>query len=330
MTEKQESAEVADTDALSAEEQAFFESGGEKEITENEENDDGRQKEAQTEADEAETGLLDKKEQARDEKGKFVPHQALHAEREEHKKTRSELQELKEFRARMEERMSWFEKAAPKEEAKDETPPDPNEDVFAALKWTQDKLLASERQQHEARTQQEQHQREQQHDQSVWTHWDNSAREYAKENPDFGNAAKFLAETRDKQLTALSIADPRFSDVRARNAQIEAELKQIVVAAAQKQMSPAEAVYQIAQSYGYTPQQAAEAAEQAGGNNELVDKLKRLESAQNGSRTVGNAPGSAGGDEITAESLASMPEDEFNRWVAVPENARRFEKLMGG
>lgn len=327
MTDKVESAEVADTDALSAEEQAFFESGGEKEITA--EPEAKAESAEQPEAEKAE-GDGKPEQQARDEKGKFVPHQALHAEREEHKKTRSELQELKEFRARMEERMTWFEKAAPKEEAKDETPPDPNEDVFAALKWTQDKLLASEKQQHEARTQQEQYQQAQEQERNVWNHWDNSARQYAQENPDFGNAAKFLAETRDKQLAALAVVDPRFSDVRARNAQIEAELKQIVIGAAREKVSPAEKVYQIAQSYGYTPQQAAEAAEQAGGNNELVDKLKRLESAQNGSRTVGNAAGKAGGDEITAESLANMPEDEFSRWVAVPENARRFEKLMGG
>lgn len=303
-------------DAMTADEAAFFESGGEKQIP-------------STEAPVVEKPVEDQTAQAEIEgagKAKTVPHATFHAEREEHKKTKAELAELREFRAAMDERMRWFEAAQQQQQpAKDDTPPDPNVDVFAALKWTQDKLLASEKTQNEALQQQQRQQQEQQAEQQVWTYWQQDAASYTKENPDFGNAAKWLSDYRDKQLTALSVADTRFATPQARNTQIETELKGIIIAAAQQRRSPAELVYEIAKGYGYQ-MKPAEAAAVAGGLNERIEQLDKAQSAN---RTVGAAPGNAGGDEMTAEALANMPEQEFAVWMAKPENAAKFRKLMG-
>lgn len=332
MSEKAETAEIADVDSLSPEEMAYFESGGEGPIEQDEEQrgsdaseEDAGNAKANDDSAEGKQG------QQKDEKGRYVPHQALHAEREEHKKTRAELQELKEFRARMEERWRLFEQAQQAQkgggEEQEEAPPDPNEDIFAFSRWQAKQLEKLNAKVAQREQQERQYQEQAQQEQQIWGLWQSDAQRYAKENPDFPNAAKWLAETRDRQLQALSIANPHFSDPRARSAQIDAELKQIVVAAAQRGMSPSEAVYEIALSYGYTRQEAEAAAK--GADNEVAEKLQRLEKAQTASKTVGKASGRSGGDEITPETLAAMSEEDFSRWLSVPENARRFERMMG-
>lgn len=311
--------EGGEAEALSAEETAFFESGGEKEIAAPEPE---AQPEPEIDVDAAAKAAVEG--QPRDEKGKFVPHQALHAEREEHKKTKAELQELQQFRARMEERLNWVERLGQPEPRQEDVPPDPDKDIFGALKYEREKREALERQIAEQANQSALAQQQKHAEQMVWTAWEQDAQSYAKENPDFGNAAKWLAEFRDKQLESLGHVNRQFADVRARNAQIESELAAIVVAAKQQGMSSAQAIYQIAQGYGYQPKPADPA------KLELPEQLQKVAKAQDASRTIGAASGKAGGDEMTLEALNSMPDHEFQAWVEVPANARRFKQLMGG
>lgn len=263
----------------------------------------------------------------RDEKGRFVNYGALHAERTKRQQLEQEVGGLKQFKAAMEERMRWFE-AATQQPQQDDTPPDPNVDVFAALKWTQDKLLEQQKSAQETREQQERQTQEQQAEQQVWSYWQQDAASYTKENPDFGNAAKWLSDYRDKQLTAYSAVDQRFASPQARNAQIETELKDIVIRGAQAGRSPASIVYEIAKGYGYTtkPPETVDP-----GKMELPEKLRNVDKAQQGSRTVGQASGGrSGGDEVSIDSLAAMPQNEFNEWMKVPANEARFKKMMGG
>lgn len=315
---------------LSASETAFFESGGETEIVETPEAPEvvTEQPEKVETAETAEPVV----EQARDEKGKFVPqvpHSVFHAEREEHKRTKSELQTIKERQAVLEDRWNTLLKATAAPEVQEETPPDPNVDVFAALKWTQDKLLEQQKSAQETRQQQEQREQAQQQEQQVWTYWQQDAATYTKENPDFGNAAKWLSDYRDKQLTAYSAVDQRFSSPQARNAQIELELKDIIIRGAQSGRSPASIVYEIAKGYGYTkPAETTETVDPA--NVELSEKLTTIDKAMAQSKTLGQAAGRAGGDALSAEAIASMPEREFEAWMKTPANAARFRTLMGG
>lgn len=310
---------------LSASENAFFESGGETPIVETPETPEVDTPTVET----PETAEQPIVEQARDEKGKFVPHQALHAEREEHKKTRSELQTIKERQAVLEDRWNTLLKASAAQETPVDEPPDPNVDVFAALKWTQDKLLEQQKSAQETRQQQERQTQEQQAEQQVWSYWQQDAASYTKENPDFGNAAKWLSDYRDKQLTAYSAVDQRFASPQARNAQIETELKDIVIRGAQAGRSPASIVYEIAKGYGYTTKPVeAETIDPA--NVELSEKLTTIDKAMAQSKTLGQAAGRAGGDALSAEAIASMPEREFEAWMKTPANAARFKTLMGG
>lgn len=315
--------------ALSASEQAFFESGGETEIIETP---------AEPSNDLAPQGdLAASPEPAvvqpevtgeRDEKGRFVPHQALHAEREEHKKTKSQLEEIGRKQAVLEDRWNTLLKLnQPAEAQQPVAPPNPEEDIFAYSKWQADQLKALQekvdgREQLEQKTRQEVEQ-----EQALWGEWSQSAQSYATQQTDFGDAVKFLSDARDRQLQALSIANPGFANEQGRVQQINNELKSIVLAAKQQGMSPAEAVYKIAQGYGY----AVAAPQPADPNTlKLPDSLAKIEAAQNASRSLAASPGRDAGDPMSAEAIANMSNAEFDAWYRDPANAKRFDTLMRG
>jgi len=122
---------------LSAEEQAYFETGGESPLPAEE------APPAEGNAEQPPAEGQQQEEAPRDEKGKFVPHQALHAEREEHKRTKSELAEIRQKQAVLEDRWNTILAMKQQQEApKEEGPPDPNEDIFAYAKWQGEQLAA--------------------------------------------------------------------------------------------------------------------------------------------------------------------------------------------
>lgn len=309
MTEDKDAAEIGgeETDALSEADRAYFESGGEAEPEQQAEQPEGEEQQAE------------EGQQPRDDKGKFVPHGALHAEREEHKKTRAEMQELRDFKIRMEERWRLAEELAAKEEPKQEQPPNPDEDIFAYARWQAQKTAELEQKLAERAQAEQQQQLQQRQEQAVWSHWNASVQSFAAENKDFGNAAKWLSEFRDKQLQTLSAADPQFADVGTRTRQIEQELRSIVINAAQRGQNPAATIYQIAQGYGYKPS-----------NVELPEQLQRVQKAQDASRSISQASGRSGADEVTPEMIANMSDTEFTAWYAKSGNAARLDRLMQG
>jgi hypothetical protein len=261
----------------------------------------------------------------RDDKGRFVPHQALHAEREEHKKTKSALEEISRKQAVLEDRWNTILKL--KEPAKEEPdgPPDPNEDIFGYAKWQGDQLRAlsekvesRDKQEEQARTVAEQ-------ERAIWSHWSESANAYAAEKTDFGDAVKFLSEARTKQLSALAAVNPAFATEQGRLQQINAELKQIVAGAKQLDKNPADIVYNMAAAYGYAQKAPADP-----GKATLPDKLAAIDAAQNASRTLATPGGRNATEPMSAEAIANMPAAEFEAWMRSPDNARRFQQIMGG
>lgn len=311
------------TGGLSAAEEAYFSSGGESEIT------------AEPAAEpSAEPALeLQPEPQAepepspeRDEKGRFVPHQALHAEREEHKKTKAELEQIRQQQAILNDRWNTMLQVQQKvQQPEPETPPDPNEDIFAFSKWQADQLKALQERVESREKSEEQQQKIAEQERELWGHWSQSAQSYAAEAPDFGDAVKFLSDTRTRQLKALAAVDPRFGDDNGILGQINAELKSIVVAAKERGENPAKVVHELAKAYGF-----AAAPQQTQAPNGLTEKLAQIDAAQNASRTLAASPGRNAGDPISPEAIASMSNSEFEAWMKVPENAKRFQSMMGG
>lgn len=312
--------------ALSASEQAFFESGGETEIVETPaevQNDTAPQEDLA-----AQPEITDEPEAVapeRDEKGKFVPHQALHAEREEHKKTKAQLDELGRRQAILDDRWNTMlklrEQQTPKQE--EQQAPDPETDIFGYAKWQKEQFDALQAKLSDQERQSTERQQIESQEREIWSSWEQSATEYSAQKPEFKDAVSFLSETRTKQLQAFGKVDPRFSTPQGINDQINAELRAIVVQAKQANVSPAEFVHNLAVNYGFQ----AKAPDPA--TIGMPDKLAGIASAQEAARTVGQASGRSGSDALTPESIAAMPAAEFERWASDPKNAAILDKMLG-
>jgi len=260
----------------------------------------------------------------RDEKGRFVPHQALHAEREEHKKTKAELEEIRRTQAVLNDRWNTILKLREQPAEEPKGPPDPNEDIFAFSKWQADRLKELEEKVTSRDKQEEQARTVMQEEQAVWNHWSESAKAYAVEQKDFDGAVKHLSDMRMKQLAGLALVDQNFATEQGRLNQINAELKQIVIAAKAQGQNPAHVVYELSKVYGFAPQPVDP------GKVELPEKLAAIDAAQNASRTLATPGGRSATEPMTAEAIASMSAADFDKWMTAPENQRLFQKIMGG
>lgn len=271
----------------------------------------------------------------RDEKGRFVPHQALHAEREEHKKTRQTLDQVQQQMAVLNDRWNTLlqvQQQPQKQEAEDPEP-DPNVDIFAHHQWlarqfqkTQQQLQERSSQEQKSAQEWEAYIRAQNEERAVWDTWNQSVGQYAQQNPDFNNAAQWLSEYRDKQLQGYARVDQNYQNPQVRNQQINQELKQIIQVARQQGISPAEAVYGIAQSYGYQTK-PVEAAPQSK-EPTPAEKIAKVAKAQEASKTIANAGGKSGGDEIGIDQVLQMSDKEFEKWGR--ENQFKLQQLLGG
>ncbi|PJR88751.1 hypothetical protein CN878_16735 [Ochrobactrum sp. 695/2009] len=308
---------------LTASEQAYFESGGETEVVETA----APAPTTEAPAQEVEQAVTEQPapSQERDEKGRFVPHQALHAEREEHKKTKAELEQIKQQQAILNDRWNTLLAARQQpEQQTEETPPDPETDIIGYMKWQaqqnqklQEKITNSEKQR-------EQQQQAEQQERVIWDTWSNSVAQAKTSKPDFDKATEYLSSLRDKQLSAFAAANPAFANPQMRVQQINAELRGIIIEAKQQGRDPAEVVYEIAQGFGYAPASAPDPQQ------ETIDRIARIDEAQRASKTLNQSNGTNSGDPLSAEAIASMPPREFEAWIKDPANEKRFNALMGG
>lgn len=246
---------------------------------------------------------------------------------------RAENRDIREKYARLEERTNLIlqqlnrqpQAEQPQKEADPE--PNPDEDIIAHHAWLARQFKAmkdasSQQQQEQTRIRQET-QQAQQMEQAIWDTWTFDTDRYSKENPDFPNAAKWLADTRNQQLAAIGSIDQRLSTQRARDAQINAELKQIIVTAAQQGRSPAEVVYQFAQSYGYKPAEGGQ--EQRNG----ADTVQDLANRQERHRSLSDAQGGEAPKRLDAKALASMSDAQFKKLMSDPSKAAEIDRIMG-
>jgi hypothetical protein len=308
------------TSGFTAAEEAYFASGGDESTLEAETGTEVTDQPSGVDLTQPAQEQSDQQE--RDDKGRFVPHGALHAEREEHKKTKAALEEIQRNQAILNDRWNTLLATGKpqQEQPKEETPPDPAVDIIAYMQWQADKtkqlnekMAAEERQRQEAAQHQQQ-------EQIIWSTWESSVNQAKTAIPDFDAATGFLAQLRDSQLQAFSSVDPSFSDPQARVAQINAELRQIIVQAKNAGQDPAAAVYQIAKGYGYTLSEAAPDS----------NKIDKIIQAQAGSKTIAGTNGNAMADPLSAQAILDMPAAEFDAWVQSPANAKRFEKMLQG
>lgn len=311
--------ELTNSSEFTAEEAAYFESGGETALAPAPAEPPPAAEPAKPEQE------GDPQPQDRDENGRWVSHKALHAEREEHKKTRAELQQLRERQGILDDRWNTLLKLRGESEKPPEveTPPDPETDIFGFAKWQADQLSKLQARLDDGEKQTTQQRQIEEQERGIWNDWEQSVREYGSATPEFGEAAKFLADLRSSQIKGFAALDPNLSTPAGINAQINAELRAIVVQCRQAGVSPAKFVHDLAVSYGF------KAAAPDPKTMALPEKLAGIAAAQEAAKTVGQSQGRAGADALTPEAIALMTPAEFDRWASDPKNAAMLDKMLG-
>lgn len=318
---------IEDTDDFTPDEKAYFESGGD--------NPAPKVETPAAEAPEPVEGAAEAEVQAyavypvdaEPKKDEKVPLATLLEERKQFKEERRRREEIERNLAVLNDRWETMLRASQGQQegpkADEDPEPDPNVDIFAHQAWVsrQIKKENERRAQHEAQTAEQQ--RSAQLETQVSQYWHGSAAEFAKTTPDFTEAAGFLAKSRDKQLAAMASINPQLATEQGRNAVINAELKNIVIACAQQGKSPAEAVYAMAKEWGYAGKAPAPA------ENDPTKQVADLAAAVEGAKSLG----SIGGGRVagtSAQSIADMSDKEFEVWSAKPENMAKWRAAAGG
>lgn len=210
----------------------------------------------------------------------YVPHQAMHAERQRAKAAEARL-------AEMQARLDALEN--PQEPAPAYV--DPLIDPEGHRKWTEHqnrevlaKLEAIER---GAQTSQRRAQRMQE----AMAY----EAEFRKQAGDYDQAIAHLHSQRAAELLAAGIADPQ--------AQIATEVDAIFDAAQTAGLNPAQILYIKAQETGWKASTAAAKTE--------ADRLAAQAKAQAATASLSTAPGEGQGAKLTAAQIAEMSEDEI-------------------
>ncbi len=310
---------MADEETLSPSEQAYFESGGESTTPNAPEPDqqapEGLEQPADGDLEPSGGEQLDtpKKEER-------VPLATLLEERKQGKEARDRLREIERQNAVLEDRWRQIQEREQKQAApKDEDPePDPQQDIFAHQAWLSRQYKRSQEAEQQRQTQTAEQQRQQNLTQMTRQYWEQDSSEFATQNPDFGPAAAWLAETRDKQLAAQAKLYPAFATKSGRDQQINLELDQIVQLAAQNRASPAAHVYELAKSYGYAPKPAQPAGA------DLAKQAENMAAAKSLSQVGGSR-----GEMQSGQALANMSDADFSKWLA-KNGEEGFRKIAGG
>lgn len=324
---------AAESDSLSAEETAYFESRGEKAEAPAETPEKQEPEKQPVEAVKPDDDVKMEPDETEEtveveNKGRFVRHGAFHKERvmrkqeqEARKALEVQLSQRNEAFARADERLKLLSEAMmPRaEDAKPEDPPDPEQDIFGYVKWQAKQIAQLNGKLGESAKVSEAERSEQQLRQS----YQSDALRFAQEQKDFGDAYSFLIKGRDAELQAYGVSDP------AERAQMIVEEERGLVARAVKDnASPAQRVYALAKARGYAPKAAEEPKDKAAAKSPVVEQLENIQRGQSAAKTLSSAGGSPS-DALTAEALANMSEEDFAIYLAkTPKSQQRA--LMGG
>lgn len=143
--------------------------------------------------------------------------------------------------------------------------------------------------------------------------------------PDYDNALSFAGEARERELQILY----PLSTAEQRRDYILREWDGIVQSSVQAQLNPAEQVYKFAVARGYTPAQAATAAQQVATPAPKPMDTAALAAAQQRHQSLSDAPGGGVPAPLDAKSLASMTDKQFKAWLGQKGNEAKLDEILG-
>lgn len=250
-------------------------------------------------------------------RAKTVPHGALHAEREEHKKTKAELEKMRAQAQAWQRELAVLQQRPllpPQPAAALAAPPDPREDFLGFARWQGQEIGRLQQALTAQQRETEERQRHETAEAAIMEEWQRSVSEARATAPDIDEALDFLEAARLSQLQVLAQLDRRFADKNFCERQIAAELRDIVIGTFQQGKSPAAAVYEMAKAYGYGRDEAA--------------RMGKLQEAAAGARSLTAGGGKQAGEPFLLETVANMPEADFAKWYE--HNRESFRAMFGG
>jgi hypothetical protein len=256
----------------------------------------------------------------RDQKtGRFVPKSAFLRVKEEAKTAKGEAQTLRGNLIQARERLSILTEVLPKGEeqkaavkAAPAAEPDPEQDIFAWVKWAKSQLsdLSGKVSKTAEDTQKE---RDRSNLQSFFT---SDVASFSKENADFTDALNYGISARHKMLEAAGVTDEA-----RRQGMVLSEIHDLIRESHGQKASVAKKLYGIAQALGYQKKAGAPGKDQSA---EALAEIERINAAQKTNKTLGNGGGGAIGEAVTREKLSNMSDNDYSsaRTAYIAKNGR--------
>jgi hypothetical protein len=336
---------------LTADEVAFFESGGESGLN-TEAGSDNAGGAADTNngdgsnAPDGGDNSADKGNKGGDKTGeaKHVPLAALQEERTKRKALGDTVKSLETQLAEFRGKFSILERLG-KQPAAGEGgegdapagPPNPREDIFAAFDHVAGKLGDLEKQTTEEKAAAKAREEAETADRQFVSNYRNDAAQFEAKTPDFKPAYNFLLASRAQELIRIGYDDPNaLAEAGADDAEVHAARKAlhdalmadergIAELAFSKKKSPAEIIYGLAQQRGYKKDGAKPGGDSKPKGDDVLDTIERGQAAH---KSLSNTGGGSGEDAMTAERLISMPLAEFEAWTE--KNPAAARRILGG
>ncbi|MEE7449412.1 hypothetical protein MRF4_17245 [Methylobacterium radiotolerans] len=271
--------------------------------------------------------------QPRDEKGKFVPHGALHEERERRKAVEKERDELRERFARGDERLRILSEAMQRPAATQPAAapepvkvPNPDEDIFGYAKHLEQQIEAlrtGQTQLTESQKKAEETRQAEAARNEVIGFYQQDLRTAIQADASVADAYEHLFAGRVAELTLFGM------DQKAAIEAVREEEFNLAQTARQRGTSPAAMIAALAKSRGFAPKAPEPASAPAAAPQETAaEKAARAAAGQAGPGRSLSAAGGQPAGEITLETLSSMSEADFEKLMAA--NPARVRALMGG
>lgn len=238
----------------------------------------------------------------------FVPHGALHSEREARKAAE---ERAKQFESRLFELLKQQQPAPEQKPPEPEPMPDPIADPEAFSKWQGKQFETLKNQTEQAQKVYAQQQQMEQ----LRAYAQQAQQAFLAEKPDFLDAHSFLRQSRQRELTAAGYDAQAIAQMVARDEAI------IVANAMQRGQNPAAIAYQIAEARGYRPT----AADTGDKGAQALESLAQTQKKAAAARSLGAAAGGSSTHEYTQAQILKMSEAEYAK---LPEEVR-IKALMG-
>ena len=254
--------------------------------------------------------------------GRFVPHQAFHAEREKRKGLEVELSKAREQAARFDERLAVLNEAfkgnlpASAQQTQDTAAPDPEKDIFGAFKWATERIAKLESKLDNTSNETKLELAKQ----TLRSHYDSTVTAYRKTQPAFDAAKTFLTEGRHKELEALG-----YADAAERQRMIDSQEAQLAINAYRNKSNAAEMLYKLAVARGFNPTPPAQE------QNKQSEAALKLDQIAKGQAAAASLTTAAGGPttQLTAEAVLNMDEAQFDAAVKKAGGQAALMRLVG-